>query len=147
MLREEAEYPSQSAMTYLRRVLKCSLLLAFTTPLLYGIIIRTLGLLGIEHDEVGMEAAAGGWHPCLQACASPQQLYRTAALSSFNRLKTPQAAKNDKRTRFGCIHTYILDHVLCRSATISGVIASTLLAPATLVGVPPDANATLMSDV
>ncbi|CAM9290598.1 unnamed protein product, partial [Hapterophycus canaliculatus] len=59
MLREEAEYPSQSAMTYLRRVLKCSLLLAFTTPLLYGVIIRTLGLLGIEHDEVVMKLSKG----------------------------------------------------------------------------------------
>lgn len=53
MLREEAEYPVQSTVTYLRRVVKCSLLLAFSTPLIYGIIIHTLGILGVEHDEVG----------------------------------------------------------------------------------------------
>lgn len=53
MLREEAEYPSQSAAAYLRRVLKCSLMLALTTPLLFGIILHTLAILGIEHDEVG----------------------------------------------------------------------------------------------
>lgn len=53
MLRHEAEYPTQSAVAYLRRVLKCSMLLAFTTPVLYGIIIRAVRLLGIEHDEVG----------------------------------------------------------------------------------------------
>lgn len=57
MLRREAEYPTQSTVAYLRRVLKCSLLLAFTTPVLYGIIVRTVRLLGIEHDEVGAEQA------------------------------------------------------------------------------------------
>lgn len=52
MLREEATYPVQSSLTYLYRVLKCSLLLILTSPLLYGVIIHTLGLMGIEHDKV-----------------------------------------------------------------------------------------------
>ncbi|CAM9584251.1 unnamed protein product, partial [Ectocarpus sp. 12 AP-2014] len=59
MLREEAEYPSQSAAAYLRRVLKCSLMLALTTPLLFGIILHTLAVLGIEHDEVVMKLSKG----------------------------------------------------------------------------------------
>ncbi|CAM9847780.1 unnamed protein product, partial [Pylaiella littoralis] len=59
MLREEAEYPVQSTVTYLRRVVKCSLLLAFSTPLIYGIIIHTLGILGVEHDEVVMRLSKG----------------------------------------------------------------------------------------
>lgn len=57
MLRLEAEYPTQSTVAYLRRVLKCSMLLAFTTPMLYGIIVRTVRLLGLEHDEVGAKQA------------------------------------------------------------------------------------------
>ncbi|CAM9690541.1 unnamed protein product [Ectocarpus sp. 13 AM-2016] len=59
MLREEAEYPSQSAAAYLRRVLKCSLMLTLTTPLLFGIILHTLAVLGIEHDEVVMKLSKG----------------------------------------------------------------------------------------
>eukprot|EP00903_Cladosiphon_okamuranus_P006970 g6784.t1 len=59
MLRHEAEYPTQSTVAYLRRVLKCSMLHAFSTPLLYGIIIRAVRLLGIDHDEVVMKLSKG----------------------------------------------------------------------------------------
>ena len=52
MLREEAGYPAQSASTYLRRVVKCSLLLACTSPLLYGAIVHALRLVGVDHDKV-----------------------------------------------------------------------------------------------
>lgn len=52
MQREEARYPAQSPMTYLRRVFKCSMLLACTSPLLFGILVHLLGLLGVDHDKV-----------------------------------------------------------------------------------------------
>lgn len=52
MRREEADYPAQSAGTYLQRVLKYTLLLALTTPLLYGVIVYALGLVGVDHDKV-----------------------------------------------------------------------------------------------
>ncbi|CAN0380633.1 unnamed protein product [Laminaria digitata] len=59
MLREEAGYPSQSASTYLRRVVKCSLLLACTSPLLYGAIVHALRLVGVDHDKIVMKLSKG----------------------------------------------------------------------------------------
>eukprot|EP00752_Nemacystus_decipiens_P006992 g6271.t1 len=59
MQRHEADYPTQSIVAYLRRVLKCSMMLAFTTPVLYGIIVRAARLLGLEHDEVVMKLSKG----------------------------------------------------------------------------------------
>lgn len=83
MLREEAEYPSQAAATYLRRVLKCSLLLAFTTPVLYGAIVRTLRLLGVEHDEVGGRTGA---HTLTRARSSRSSSSSSSSGSSSRRV-------------------------------------------------------------
>lgn len=52
MLRAEADYPTQTPSVYLGRVGKCSLLLAGSSPLVYGIVIHALRLMGIEHDKV-----------------------------------------------------------------------------------------------
>lgn len=85
MLSHEAEYPTQSSAAYFRRVLKCSLMLAFTTPLLYGVIIRTLGLLGIEHDEVSSSSSSS---VCNKSCSTriagaSTSIVRAPILSSF----------------------------------------------------------------
>ncbi|CAM9833492.1 unnamed protein product, partial [Sphacelaria rigidula] len=59
MRREEAQYPAQSALTYLRRVLKCTMLWACTSPLLFGVLVHLLQLLDVDHDKVIMKLSHG----------------------------------------------------------------------------------------
>ncbi|CAM9412466.1 unnamed protein product [Choristocarpus tenellus] len=55
----EATYPVQSSLAYLRRVAKCTLLLTCTTPLVFGILVHALGLIGVDHDKVVMKLSHG----------------------------------------------------------------------------------------
>ncbi|CAM9560572.1 unnamed protein product [Discosporangium mesarthrocarpum] len=55
----EATYPVQSSLSYLRRAIKCTLLLICTTPLLFGILVHVLTQLGVSHDEVIMKLSHG----------------------------------------------------------------------------------------
>jgi len=57
MLQMQSEYPMQSQRSYALRLVKYALLKAASMPIVYGILVRFLSALGVDHDSLASQLA------------------------------------------------------------------------------------------
>ena len=59
MIEMQSDYPMQSRLRYTLRLLKYTLLKAASAPLVYGIFVRLLRAVGVDHDSVVSQMGRG----------------------------------------------------------------------------------------
>lgn len=118
MRREEAQYPAQSALTYLRRVLKCTMLWACTSPLLFGVLVHLLQLLDVDHDKVKYKETLKSGHRCWDGCLQIRRSWPSSLSREFDFVVAVVKTYSRYFTRGILRCVYFLIQVSCCRVTI-----------------------------